>query len=260
VDVVRVQGGGRTETTDRAAAEEPLAIRLHGQAFATIMRTPGRDRELAAGFLLAERLIRGSDDLALIEHCADAANGNVVNVRLADEGVVMRALESRRDVTSTSACGVCGRQTIETLTADVPPVQTALSMAWEAVAALPDRLRAAQPAFGETGGLHAAGLFSASGDPIDVAEDVGRHNAVDKVIGRCVLRDDLPLSAYALCVSGRTSFEIVQKAAVAGIPVVAAVSAPSSLAIDLAIATGITLVGFSRGNSFNIYAGAGRIR
>jgi len=224
------------------------------------MRTPGRDRELTVGFLLAERLIRGSDDLALIEHCADAANDNVVNVRLADDRMVARALESRREVASTSSCGVCGRQTIETLTADMPAVQSSMSMSWEAVAALPSRLRAAQPAFEETGGLHAAGLFSAAGDPIDVAEDVGRHNAVDKVIGRCVMRDDLPLSAYALCVSGRTSFEIVQKAAVAGIPLLAAVSAPSSLAIDLAVATGITLVGFSRGNSFNIYAGGERIR
>jgi len=143
VDVVRVQAGGRVETTDRAAAEEPLSIRLHGQAFATIMRTPGRDRELTAGFLLAERLIRGSDDLALLEHCADAGNDNVVNVRLADDRMVVRALESRREVTSTSSCGVCGRQTIETLTADMPSVQSSLSMSWEAVAALPSRLRAA---------------------------------------------------------------------------------------------------------------------
>ncbi len=260
VEIVRVHGGGRMAATDRAAAEEPLTIRVHGEPFATIMRTPGSDRELAAGFLLAERLIRTSDDLALIEHCADAGNDNVVNVTFADERMVAQALGHRRDLAAASACGVCGRQTIDSLTEDLPAVASTTTMPWAVVASLPTRLRAAQPAFDETGGLHAAGLFAADGMLVDVAEDVGRHNAVDKVIGRRVMRDDLPLSAYALCVSGRTSFEIVQKAAVAGIPILAAVSAPSSLAIDLAVAAGITLVGFARGDSFNIYACPDRIR
>jgi FdhD protein len=255
IDVVRVRGGARTPASDRAAAEEPLEIRLRGQPFATIMRTPGADLELAAGFLLAERIIKGADDLATIECCSDS--GNVVDVSVVDEDVLGRA--TARRVTATASCGVCGRATIDSLTADLSPIAGAFTMPPAIVAALPARLRAAQPAFDESGGLHAAGLFAPGGDLVDVAEDVGRHNAVDKVIGRRLFRDELPLSAHALCVSGRTSFEIVQKAAVAGIPLVAAVSAPSTLAIDLAARAGITLVGFVRGDSFNIYAHGHRI-
>jgi FdhD protein len=260
VDVVRVRSSARVAATDRAAAEEPLAIRLHGRAFATVMRTPGAERELAAGFLLAERIIGSADDLGTIEYCRDAdARGNVVNVTLVDERTAARALESRRDVTSTSSCGVCGRQTIESLTVDLPTIATRISVSAARLASTPESLRAAQTGFDATGGLHAAGLFTSEGALVDVAEDVGRHNAVDKVIGRRLLAEELPLSDYLLCVSGRTSFEIVQKAAVAGIPIVAAVSAPSTLAIDLAAAAGITLVGFVRGDSFNIYAHAERI-
>jgi FdhD protein len=260
VDVVRVRSSARVAATDRAAAEEPLAIRLHGRAFATVMRTPGAERELAAGFLLAERIIGSADDLGTIEYCRDAGTrGNVVNVTLVDERTAARALESRRDVTSTSSCGVCGRQTIESLTVDLPTIATRISISAARLASTPESLRAAQTGFDATGGLHAAGLFTSEGALVDVAEDVGRHNAVDKVIGRRVLAEELPLSDYLLCVSGRTSFEIVQKAAVAGIPIVAAVSAPSTLAIDLAAAAGITLVGFVRGDSFNIYAHAERI-
>jgi FdhD protein len=260
VEIVKIRGGARETSTDRAATEEPLAIRLHGQPFAVVMRTPGADRELAAGFLLAERIIRSGDDLGTIEFCADSdVRENVINVTLVDGMTVSRALDSRRDVTSNASCGVCGRQTIESLTADLPSIAGTMTMSASVLAALPERLRAAQHVFDETGGLHAAGLFRGDGMLVDVAEDVGRHNAVDKVIGRRLLRDELPLSDVALGVSGRTSFEIVQKAAVAGIPIVAAVSAPSSLAIDLAHACGLTLVGFVRGDSFNIYAGAERI-
>ena len=260
VDIVRVSGGRRARVRDCAAAEEPLAIRLHGQPFAVIMRTPGDDRELAAGFLLSERIIRGPDDLGAIEHCRDGeARENTVNVSLVDPEAAVRALESRREVTSSASCGVCGRRTIDALAADLPPVTGAFAVSAATIARLPNSMRAAQHAFDASGGLHAAALFSADGTLLDVAEDVGRHNAVDKIVGRAVIRERLPLSDAMLCVSGRTSFEIVQKAAVAGVPLVAAVSAPSSLAIELADRCGLTLVGFVRGDTFNVYAGVERI-
>ena len=270
VEVVRVRGGTRAADVDRAAAEEPLEIRLHDRPFAVIMRTPGADRELAAGFLLAERVIRTADDLGTIAHCTDRAEGpvresgtreNVVNVTLANGSreAVERMLADRRQVTTSSSCGLCGRQTIESLATDVPPVQSTWTVSASLVSTLPERLRARQAVFDDTGGLHAAGLFARDGALVDVAEDVGRHNAVDKIIGRMLMRDALPLADHLLFVSGRTSFEIVQKAIVAGIPLVAAVSAPSSLAIDLARQFGVTLAGFVRGDGFNIYAHPERI-
>jgi len=280
-DVVRVRGGRRGADVDRAATEEPLEIRLHGRPFAVVMRTPGADRELAAGFLLAEQVISGSDDLGTIEYCTErqpqssqsrlskevsalsassaVASENIVNVTLMDQARVERALADRRQVTTNSSCGMCGRRTIESLTANVAPVASTWTMPAPILLRLPERLRAAQAGFDETGGLHAAGLFTPDGQLADHAEDVGRHNAVDKVVGRMLLREALPLSQHLLCVSGRTSFEIVQKAVLAGIPIVAAVSAPSSLAIELAHESGITLVGFVRGDSFNIYAHPQRI-
>ena len=261
VDVVRVRGGQRASEQDRAATEEPLEIRLHGRPFAVVMWTPGADRELAAGFLLAEQVIAGADDLGTIEYCTDAQpqNSNVVNVTLVDEQRVARALADRRQVTTNASCGMCGRLTIESLMTELAPIDAGWRMDAAVLVSLPARLRAAQAAFDETGGLHAAGLFAPDGRLVDTAEDVGRHNAVDKVIGRMLLREQLPLSTHALCVSGRTSFEIVQKAAIAGIPLVAAVSAPSSLAIDLARESGVTLVGFVRDEGFNIYAHPHRI-
>ena len=264
VDVVRVRGRARASESDRAATEEPLEVRLHGQPFAVIMRTPGADRELAAGFLLAERVIAGADDLGTIAHCTDPEAGhpeNVVNVTLANSSaaVIERLLAGRRQVTTNASCGMCGRRTIESIAADVAPIGAAWTVAASAIAALPGQLRERQAVFDETGGLHAAGLFRRDGSLVDVAEDVGRHNAVDKIVGRMLMRDALPLSDHLLCVSGRTSFEIVQKAIVAGIPIVAAVSAPSSLAIELAREFGVTLVGFIRGDSFNIYAHPQRI-
>jgi FdhD protein len=277
-NVVRVRGGRREGDVDRAATEEPLEIRLHGRPFAVIMRTPGADRDLAAGFLLAEQVISASDDLGTIEYCTErppvaqpfqgrdeggpempALQENIVNVTLMDQARVERALADRRQVTTNSSCGMCGRRTIESLTADVAPVASTWTMPAPILLRLPERLRAAQAGFDETGGLHAAGLFTPDGQLADHAEDVGRHNAVDKVVGRMLLRDALPLSRHLLCVSGRTSFEIVQKAVLAGVPIVAAVSAPSSLAIELAHESGITLIGFVRGDSFNIYAHPERI-
>lgn len=264
VGVVRVRGAARAEDFDAAATEEPLEVRLHGQPFAVIMRTPGADRELAAGFLLAERVIAGADDLGAIAHCTDPGADhpeNVVDVTLANASAaaIDRLLAGRRQVTTKASCGMCGRRTIESLTSDVPPLRAGWRVSAAAIAALPNQLRARQTVFDETGGLHAAGLFHRDGGLIDVAEDVGRHNAVDKIVGRMLMREALPLSDHLLCVSGRTSFEIVQKALFAGIPLLAAVSAPSSLAIDLAQASGITLVGFIRGDSFNIYTHPERI-
>ena len=320
VDVVRVRGGARAAEIDRAATEEPLEIRLHGQPFAVIMRTPGADRELAAGFLLSERVITSADDLGTIEYCTDRqgpaacpevrrgeaghddtsgpaetgrdesgsaetgrdasgsaeagrdASGsaetgrygdasNVVNVTLANgsDERLERLMADRRQVTTNSSCGMCGRRTIESLAVDVAPIRSAWTVRAPVVSALPERLRARQAVFDETGGLHAAGLFTRDGGLVDVAEDVGRHNAVDKIVGRMLMREALPLSDHLLCVSGRTSFEIVQKAIFAGIPIVAAVSAPSSLAIELAQECGVTLVGFIRGDSFNIYAHPERV-
>ena len=262
VSIVRMQNGKATHAIDRAATEEPLEIRLHGQPFAVIMRTPGADRELAAGFLLAERVIRNADELGTIEYCMDRPdNHNVVNVTLAPEleDRVSQALDERRQVTTNSSCGLCGRRTIESLATDVAPLDSSWRVAASAIGRMPALLRERQAIFDETGGLHAAGLFTHGGELIDVAEDVGRHNAVDKIVGRHLMRDAIPLSSHMLCVSGRASFEIVQKALFAGIPVVAAVSAPSTLAIDLARAFGITLVGFVRGGDFTIYAHAERV-
>src|SRR5947208_1641420 len=257
VDVTRVGGRARTTDIDRAATEEPLEIRLHGRAFAVIVRTPGADRELAAGFLLAERVFTSADDVGAIEYCTqDGRAENIVNVTLANGSAdaVDRLLADRRQVLTNSSCGLCGRLTIESLRSDVPPLECAWTMDHRTLASLPDRLRAAQGVFDETGGLHAAGLFTPEGTLDTSAEDVGRHNAVDKVVGRMLMQERLPLSRHLLFVSGRASFEIVQKALLAGIPIVASVSAPSTLAIDLARESGVTLAGFVRGDSFNIYA------
>lgn len=264
VDLVCIRGGARTAGTDRAATEEPLEVRLHDHPFAVIMRTPGADRELAAGFLLSERVIASADDLGTIVHCTDPGaehRENIVNVTLANGSVasIERLLAGRRQVDGNASCGMCGRRTIESLAVDVAPVKASWRVTAAEIAALPERLRARQAVFDETGGLHAAGLFARDGRLVDVAEDVGRHNAVDKIVGRMLMREALPLPDHLLCVSGRTSFEIVQKAVLAGIPILAAVSAPSSLAIALAQAFGVTLVGFIRGDSFNIYTHAERV-
>ncbi|HVC21624.1 MAG TPA: formate dehydrogenase accessory sulfurtransferase FdhD [Vicinamibacterales bacterium] len=264
VGVTRVRADDRAPALDLAAVEEPLEIRLHGEPFAVIMRTPGADVELAAGFLLAEQIVRHADDLETIARCPDAddaAGGNVLDVRLDGRwtGDLPALLASRRQVVTGSSCGLCGRRTIASLRAEAPAPAAGWTIDPARVSALPVQLRRAQAVFEETGGLHAAGLFRPDGTLEAIAEDVGRHNAVDKVIGRMLLAGRLPLAAHLLVVSGRASFEIVQKALLAGIPLVAAVSAPSSLAIDLAAETGITLLGFVRGDTFNIYAHPGRI-
>ena len=242
-----------------------MEVRVNGASFAVIMRTPGADRDLAAGFLLAEDVIRSTDEIGAIEYCQDAGEegrDNIVNVTITGDAVSRLAerLGERRQVTMTSSCGLCGRRTIESLKARVAGVRGDWTVSADVIQSLPDRLRAAQAEFESTGGMHAAGLFDRTGQLQLSAEDVGRHNAVDKICGRTLLAGKHPLDSSILLVSGRTSFELVQKALLAGIPLIAAVSAPSSLAIDLAEHSNITLCGFVRGSRFNIYSHPQRIR
>jgi FdhD protein len=256
-----------TERADLLAAEEPLGIRIGGQAVTLTMRTPGDDIDLAAGFLVSEGVVRQPADLAEIRICSGErcghgdheGAGNIADVTLAP-GLEI-APELRRNFLTTSACGVCGKSSIAELSVtscyDLSADQVTVSPA--VLAGLPDALRAAQRVFDRTGGLHAAGLFTTGGELLAVREDVGRHNAVDKIVGWALRAGRLPLSGRVLLVSGRASFELVQKAVLAGIPVLAAVSAPSSLAAELAAQAGLTLVGFLRGGSMNVYTCPERI-
>jgi FdhD protein len=252
---------------DTLVAEEPLEMRIGGRALAVTMRTPGDDMDLLAGFLVSEGVIRGRDDLHEMRYCAglDDEGHNTYNVLDATLGSHVPPVESslQRALVTTSACGLCGKATIDavevasrySLNAD----ELTIDAGW--ICSLPERLRAAQRVFDRTGGLHAAALFDAANDELLVLrEDVGRHNAVDKVIGWALREDRLPLRGTVLLVSGRASFELVQKAAVAGIPAMAAISAPSSLAVDLAGRVGLTLIGFLRPPTMVIYAGADRVR
>lgn len=252
--------GDRTRRPDTLAVEEPLEIRVGGRPLTVTMRTPGNDFDLVAGFLAAEGVIAGPADLESMRYCADTVEQNTLDVQLA-EGVSPPDVSLERDFYTTSACGVCGKQSIESLRARSPyEVATdAVVLEPQVLTALPGRLREAQRVFDRTGGLHAAGLFDAAGELMAVREDVGRHNAVDKVAGWALLEGLLPLKGRILMVSGRASFELVQKALQAGIPALAAVSAPSSLAAQLADDAGMTLIGFLRGESMNVYAGAHRI-
>ena len=256
VEVVR--SGTREAIEDHVAVEQALEVRLNGAPFSVIMRTPGSDRELALGFLFSEGLIRRRNDVERIDHDEPADIVNVVFERSRSE-MVAAALAERRQVTMTSSCGMCGRRSVESLTVNAPLPIVEWSVDGETIGRLPDALRAAQPAFAHTGGLHAAACFDVEGRLETSAEDVGRHNAVDKVLGRMLDDGRLPLARSLLLVSGRASFEIVQKAWLGGIPLVAAVSAPSSLAIELAEKAGITLLGFVRDGRFNIYTHAVRV-
>jgi FdhD protein len=237
---------------DRVAIEEPLEIRVRGRALAVTMRTPGHDEELAVGFLHGEGLLAGSVRSA--GPTPDLAN-NIVEV---DADLAETASERR--FYTTSSCGVCGKGALEEVAVHSAPLDPAAGPVVDRalLAALPDRLR--QPGFEATGGLHATGLFAADGTLLCVREDVGRHNAMDKVVGRALLDGALPLADRLLCVSGRLSFELVQKAAVAGAPVLVGVGAPSSLAVELARDRGLTLAGFARGDRVNVYANAARVR
>ncbi|MFF5563699.1 formate dehydrogenase accessory sulfurtransferase FdhD [Streptomyces sp. NPDC012623] len=263
---IRIRDGVVSARPDTLVAEEPLEIRLDGRPLAITMRTPGDDFALAVGFLVSEGVLAAAADVRSVVYCAGAKEDgsntyNVVDVRLAP-GVPVPDITLERNVYTTSSCGLCGKASLDAVRttarfpiADTPPVRVEPAL----LSGLPDRLRAAQRVFDRTGGLHAAALFSEDGELLDIREDVGRHNAVDKLVGRALRQDLLPLSRAILLVSGRASFELAQKAVMAGIPVLAAVSAPSSLAVDLAAESGLTLVGFLRGPSMNVYAGDERI-
>jgi FdhD protein len=248
---------------DQLAAEEPLEIRVGGTPLTVMMRTPGSERELALGFLFGEGIIRAADDVAatrIIPNGEHPDLQNVLDVELAPgaPGVDRRW---QRNFLSATSCGLCGVSTIEAIHQAAPPLpDNGFTVDPEVVYGLDARLRAEQQVFARTGGLHAAGLFTAEGEPLAVREDIGRHNAVDKVIGHALERGLVPLEHHILMVSGRTSFEIVQKALQARIPVLVSVSAPSSLARDLAQASNQTLIGFLRGRSLNVYSGRQRIR
>jgi FdhD protein len=246
---------------DLLAREEPLEIRVRGRSVAVTMRSPGHDDELAAGFLLTEGLLRRAGDVVEIAHCGqgEAANyQNILNVFLSPS-VEVNLERLTRHVFASSSCGLCGKASIESVHQHFPPVESQLAMSARTLLALPKRMRDGQKTFQQTGGLHAAAVFDERGKRIVLREDVGRHNAVDKVIGWGFLGRHLPFDRHALMVSGRASFEIMQKALAGRIPIVCAVSAPSSLAVEFARESGQTLVGFLRGDSFNIYSHPERI-
>jgi FdhD protein len=264
VKVIAVHNGVRTERPDTLATEEPLEIRVAGpdgatQQVAVTMRTPGGDFELAVGFLLTEGLI-GPSDVQRVAYCDDLEDEeqrfNVVTVTLARS---FDAEKLRRNFYATSSCGVCGKAALDDIEVRCEPVAPGPEVSAPVLVSLPDKLREAQKIFERTGGLHAAGLFTPDAELVTLREDVGRHNAVDKVIGERLLQGGLPLSDDVLQVSGRASFEIVQKAAVAGVPIVSAVSAPSSLAVEAADRFGMTLVGFVRDGRLNVYSHPERV-
>ncbi|REE76887.1 FdhD protein [Rhodococcus wratislaviensis] len=263
--VVRITEHGTTRRPDSLAVEEPLEIRVGGRSLSVTMRTPGDDIDLVHGFLLTEGVIENRDDVSVVRYCdgvdeSGANTYNVLNVVLA-EGVPAPGGPERRFVTS-SACGVCGKASLDQVRtrSRFPLSGNDLSVTAATLSSMPATLRAGQRIFDSTGGLHAAGLFTPDGALVALREDVGRHNAVDKVLGWALTQDRVPLSGSVLLVSGRASFELVQKSVMAGVPMLGAVSAPSSLAVDLALESGTTLVGFLRGESMNVYAGAQRVK
>jgi FdhD protein len=287
----RINGSAGAEDRDFLAAEEPLEIRVEGHSVAVVMRTPGEDRELAAGFLVTEGLVHTADDVVNIRHrphClvsmrdragrrtkADEAgsskgvsregsqpglsDGNMINVRLRNpESLDLKKLT--RHVFTSSSCGICSKASIDSVRQQFAPIEDLCEVEPQVLLGLPQTLASAQETFKRTGGLHACALFDLTGKLLVLREDVGRHNALDKVVGWALLEDRLPLRQHILLLSGRTSFEMMQKALAAGIPIVAAISAPSSAAAEFARESGQTLVGFLRGERMNIYAGADRLR
>lgn len=267
VDISRISGDQRNRVQDAVAVEEPLEIQLNSptaancaaKSISITMRTPGDDAELAVGFLFSEQIIRDRSDLASVSHVGGEDN-NTIRVELA-AGVEVDLERLQRHFYMTSSCGVCGKASLDALTVGgLSPFTTAIPVfSRELLVAMPDRLRRRQELFSQTGGLHAAALFDSDGSIIALKEDVGRHNAVDKVVGELLLRGDLPAGTHGLLVSGRASFELMQKSLVAGIPLLAAIGAPSSLAIQLADRFNMTLIGFLRQNSFNVYSCTERV-
>ena len=255
----RIRGGARSAVDDEIAVEAPLEIRVGGKALTVVMRTPGHDEELARGFLYAESLVDDAADIVAItrpEKLTGDELGNVVDVTLRPGA---RTPAGERLFYASSSCGVCGKNAISALRVRAPVVTSSLRVSPATLSALPDRLRAAQPLFARTGGVHASGLFAADGALEAAREDVGRHNALDKLIGWALTLGRIPLAERLLVVSGRVSYEIVQKAIAAGIPLIAAVGAPSTLAIDLAEQFEVTLVGFLRDGGMNVYTHGERV-
>jgi FdhD protein len=254
--IIRRKNDGSLEYShDDLTIEEPLEIRIGRKTLATTMRTPGHDDELAAGFLVSEAIVRESREIAGISETRD----NVVIVDLA-AGVKVKLNSAQRFGTISSSCGICGKSSIDAIRQNFPPIRsTSIRIDIDALLMLPEKLREAQSDFTRTGGIHAAGIFDLNGEPKIVREDIGRHNAADKAIGRAFLDDQLPLDRHLLLVSGRASFEIIQKALAAGIPIVASVSAPSTLAMEFARESNQTLIGFLRPPAFNIYSHVERV-
>lgn len=244
---------------DVTASEEPLEIRVEGRSVAVVMRTPGHDEELVAGFLVSEGVVKSARDILEISQCPSTGNthGNVVDVLLG--AVVVNWDNLTRHVFSASSCGICGKTSIESVFQSFPPVTSELQVSGQLLTTLPAKLRAAQETFSQTGGLHASAIFDEHGEMVVLREDVGRHNALDKVLGHGFKADLLPYDRHILLVSGRVSFELMQKALAAGVPIVAAISAPSSLAVQFAQDSGQTLVGFLRGQTMNVYTHPERI-
>jgi FdhD protein len=266
VEVERIEAGGRVRDDDAVVVEEPLEIRIAGDTLAVTMRTPGHDGELVTGFLWAEGIIASPDDVSAIAHCGRTGaedRENTIEVTLAPG--VKTPLDdvdspfARRGTITTSACGVCGRRAIDDLLARCAPLPDGGTITHGVITAATLGLRERQPLFTRTGGCHAASLVTFAGEHVVTFEDVGRHNAVDKLVGSRVIARALPLSSHVLVVSGRAGFDIVQKAVAAGIPVVASVSAPSSLAVDLARRANVTLLGFVRGEAMTVYANGARV-
>jgi len=261
--------GGGPERADAVAVEEPLEIRVGGRGVAVTMRTPGHDRDLAAGFLLTEGVVRAAAELLDVYACRDLPHGqegNVVEAVLSPEARArFDPARLTRHVFTASSCGLCGKATIDAVACVLPPLAAAGAaseaglFAAAALGSWPERLRAAQPGFDATGGLHAAARFTVRGELVAVREDVGRHNALDKLLGAALWAGETPLGQAGVLVSGRLSFELVQKCWAAGVPLLAGIGAPSSLAVELATAAGMTLVGFLRADRANVYAGAERL-
>ncbi len=256
--IVRHSPEGEATQTDHVAVEEPLELRIEGHSIAVMMRTPGHDRELAAGFLLTENLIRTPADIFDLTLCGATGDDQVINVTLRDPGA-FDPTKLTRNVFSSSSCGVCSKATIEAARLSYPPIDDACKVAPAVLRTLPVALRHQQSTFDRTGGLHACGLFDLAGNLIVLREDVGRHNALDKLIGHELLAKRLPARGRVLFLSGRVSFEMMQKALAAGIAIIAAISAPTSLAVEFAQANNQTLIGFLRGETMNVYAGAERV-
>ncbi len=257
LEYTRVQADGSTERADAVVVEEPLEIRMGERSIAVTMRTPGHDPELALGFLVTEGIIRDPDVVLGVSNCT--GNPNVVEVRT-EPGAEGIRLPETRHFYATSSCGLCGKASIDAIRVQAPALQEhPLRITSSLLHDLPDRLRKGQQLFDATGALHGAGLFDLAGDPLCIREDVGRHNAVDKIVGWAAAEGRLPLHDHILLVSGRAGFEIVQKAFVAGIPIVGAISGPSSLAVELARDSGMTLVAFLRDDGMNVYSGPERI-